>query len=173
MQSFPAAPWSTLLKVASALSTLLLAGVSYAAWRAAPATGLAHAVGTAVAVVPIGVALSALLFMVTGYEVDAQRLRVGRPLWATAFPLEGLSRAWKDPDVIKGSLRVVGNGGLFSFSGLFWSRRLGRYRLYATDLKRAVVLVTPERILVVTPADPDEFLRHIQMLLPGVQGRVG
>ena len=89
------------------------------------------------------------------------------------WPLPGVSRAWKDPDVIKGSLRVVGNGGLFSFSGLFWSRRLGRYRLYATDLKRSVVLVTPERILVVSPADPDEFLRHIQMLFPGVQGRVG
>jgi hypothetical protein len=173
MQSFPAAPWSTLLKVTSAVSTLLLAGVSYGAWRAAPAAGLAHTVGTAVAVVPSAVAFGALLFVVTGYEVDAQRLRVGRLLWATTFSLAGLSRVWKDPDVIKGSLRVVGNGGLLSFSGLFWSRRLGRYRLYATDLKRSVVLVTPERILVVSPEDPDEFLRHIQMLFPGVQGRVG
>jgi Bacterial PH domain len=173
MQRFPAAPWSTLLKVTSAASTLILAGVSYAAWRAAPAFGFAHTVGNAVAWVPISVALGALLFVVTGYEVDAQQIRVGRLLWATTFPLTGLSRAWKDPDVIKGSLRVVGNGGLFSFSGLFWSRRLGRYRLYATDLKRSVVLVTPERILVVSPEDPDEFLRHIQMLFPEVQGRVG
>lgn len=173
MQSFPAAPWSTLLKVTSAVSTLLLVGVGYGAWRAAPPAGFAHAVGTAVAWTPPTVALGALLFVVTGFEVDAQQLRVGRLLWATSFPLAGLSRAWKDPEVIKGSLRVVGNGGLFSFSGLFWSRRLGRYRLYATDLKRCVVLVTPQRVLAVSPADPDEFLRHIQMMFPGVQGRVG
>jgi hypothetical protein len=173
MQSFLAAPWSTLLKVTSAVSTLLLAGVSYAAWRVAPAAGLAHFVGIAVALTPVTIALGALLFVVSGYEVDTQQLEVRRLLSVTTFPLAGLSRAWKDSEVIKGSLRVVGNGGLFSFSGLFWSRRLGRYRLYATDLKRCVVLVTPQRVLVVSPADPDEFLRHIQMIFPGAQGRVG
>ena len=169
--SFPAAPWSTLLKVVSAISTAILLAVSYAAWRAAPPVGLAHDVGTAVAWVPLAVALGALLFVVTGYEIDASELRVRRLLWTTRIPLNGVKNAWSDPDVIKGSLRVFGNGGLFSFTGLFWSKRIGRYRLYATDLKRSVMLVLADRIVVVTPADPEAFLQQVRILFPGVQGR--
>src|SRR5712692_3073565 len=171
MQSFPAAPWSTSLKVLSAASTVILVGVSYAAWRATPRAGLTHDVGTAVACVPLAVALGALLFVVNGYEVDGDRLRMRRLLWATTVRLEGLTRAWKDPDVIKGSLRVFGNGGLYSFSGIFWSKRLGRYRFYATDLRRCAVLVTPRQVVVVSPADPDAFLLSMQTLFPNVQGR--
>ena len=116
------------------------------------------------------VALGAFLFVVMGYEVDATQLRVRRLLWATASHLEGVNHIWQDPDVIKGSFRVFRNGGLFSFSGIFWSKRLGRYRIFATDLKRCVLLVLTDRVLVVTPADPDAFIRHIRVLFPNAQG---
>jgi len=56
---------------------------------------------------------------------------------------------------------MLGNGGLFSFSGLFYSRRLGRYRLFATDPKRLVVMIMPRRTVVISPADPEAFLRAI------------
>ncbi len=171
MACFPAAPWSALLKVVSALSTLVLLAVAYGAWRVAPPTGPAHVVGIAVVYIPWAVALGALLFVVVGYEVDATELRVRRLLWTTAFHLKGVGHVWQDPEVIKGSLRVFGNGGLFSFSGVFWSKRLGRYRLFATDLKRCVVLSLADRVVVVTPADPDAFIQHIRALFPSAQGR--
>jgi PH (Pleckstrin Homology) domain-containing protein len=171
MQHFPAAPWSTLLKITSAVSTLILLGVSYAAGRAAPPADLAHDVGMLVAWLPLTVPLGALLFVVRGYEIDGNELRVRRLLWTTRVPLKGVKNAWQDPDVIKGSLRVFGNGGVFSFTGLFWSKRFGRYRLYATDLKRAVVLVLTDRIVVVTPADPEAFLQQVRTLFSNVQGR--
>lgn len=170
---FPAAPWSKLLKAVSAVSTLVLLAVTYAAWRAAPPglTGLAHVVGIAVACIPFAVALIALLFVVVGYEVDANELRVRRLLWTTTLRLKGVNHLWQDPEVVKGSLRVIGNGGLFSFSGVFWSKRLGRYRIFATDLKRCVVLVPTDRVVVVTPADPDAFIQHIRTLFPSARGR--
>ncbi len=171
MPYFPAAPWSTLLKAVSALSTLLLLAVAYAAWRAAPPTGLAHAVGRAAVCVPSAVALGALLFVVVGYEVNAGELRVRRLLWTTALRLEAVNHVWQDPEAVKGSLRIFGNGGLFSFSGVFWSKRLGRYRLFATDLKRCVVLVLTDRVVVVTPTDPEAFIQHIRALFPSTQGR--
>jgi hypothetical protein len=170
---FPAAPWSGLLKAVSAFTTLLLLAVTYAAWRAAPPglTGLAYVIGIAVPCIPLAVVLVALLFVVVGYEVDATELRVRRLLWATTLRLNGVNHVWQDPEVIRGSLRVVGNGGLFSFSGVFWSKRLGRYRIFATDLKRCVVLVLTDRVLVVTPADPEAFIQHIRALFPTAQGR--
>jgi len=169
--SSPAAPWSTVLKIMSAISTVILVGVAYAAWKVVPATGLAHSVGTAVALVPLTVLLVALLFVVAGYEIDGTALRVRRLLWSTTVELEGLTRAWEDLNVIRGSVRVFGNGGLYSFSGIFWSRRLGRYRFFATDFNRCVVLVIRTRTVAVSPADPDAFLRQIRALFPGVEGR--
>ncbi|MGH9365090.1 MAG: PH domain-containing protein [Thermoanaerobaculia bacterium] len=153
------------------MSALILLAVTYAAWRAVPPAGFAHGFGTAVACIPSAVALGAFLFVVVGYEVDASELRVRRLLWATALNLKGVNRIWQDPEVIKGSLRVFGNGGFLSFSGVFWSKRLGRYRIFATDLKRCVVLVLTDRVVVVTPADPDAFIRHIRTLFPNAQGR--
>lgn len=167
----PAAPWSTALKVTSAIATLLILAVSYGAWRAVPQTGAARPFGTVVACLPAAVALGALLWIVTGYEIDADRLRVRRLLWTTTIRFERAVRAWQDPHATRGALRVFGNGGLYSFSGIFWSKRLGRFRLFATDLARCVVLVSPGRIVVVSPADPEQLLEHIRWLFPEVKGR--
>ena len=51
--------------------------------------------------------------------------------------------------------RLCGIGGLFVFCGLFWSRKLGRYRAYITDPRRAVVLRFGNKVVVVTPDEPD------------------
>ena len=58
-------------------------------------------------------------------------------------------------------LRLFGNGGLFSYHGWFWNRRLGRYRLYATDPERAVVLRFARRTIVVSPGEPAAFVRAL------------
>lgn len=49
---------------------------------------------------------------------------------------------------------------------LFYNRALGRYRLFATDPKRAVVMLLPARTVVVTPEDPDAFIRVVRDLFP-------
>jgi hypothetical protein len=72
---------------------------------------------------------------------------------------------------MRGSLRLLGNGGLFSFSGEFWNRRLGRYRALATDPSRAVVLRYPGRTIVITPHDPQQFIMRARTLLSTSQFR--
>jgi hypothetical protein len=74
-----------------------------------------------------------------------------------------------DPQACKGSLRVIGNGGLFSFTGLFYSKALGRFRLYATDFSRSVVLTLADRVVVVTPAAPHAFVEHLRQRFPGAE----
>ncbi len=41
---------------------------------------------------------------------------------------------------MRGSLRLFGNGGMFSITGLYRNRALGNYRAFVTDLKKTVVL---------------------------------
>jgi len=167
---FSVAPWSTGLKVTSALGTVILVGAGIGAYRAIPVpTGFTHQFGLVVALILPAILVGSLIFIVTGYEVEGTELYVKRLLSSTRISFQGLNRVWIEPAVCKGTIRVFGNGGLFSFSGWFYSRRLGRYRLFATTLSRSVVLVLPARVVVITPAEPVVFIEHVRQSLPNVQ----
>ena len=172
MSRFEAAPWPTSLKVVSLIGAVVLVGVGIGAARAIPhgtRVPFAETFGTFVAFVPPAIALFALLFVVRGYEIAPGELRVQRLLWATRVDLAGMTRAWHDPAAMCRSLRLFGNGGLFSITGLFQSRALGRYRAFVTDPKRSVVLVSPVRKVVVSPAEPHAFLESLAGFFPGVE----
>ena len=143
---------------------MILGGVSFAAYRAIP--GFTHQFGLGVALIPLAVLVGSTFFIVSGYTVEASQLWVKRLITSTRIPLSGLRRVWADPNVCKGSVRVFGNGGLFSFTGWFYNKRLGRYRLFATDSRKAVVLQFPDRVIVVTPAAPAAFMEHLHHLMP-------
>ncbi len=167
-----AAPWPTSLKVVSAIGTAVLVGTGYAATRVIPhgtRVPFAETFGTFVALVPPLVALGALLFVVRGYEVDPGEIRVSRLLWSTRIALDGLTSASHDPSAMACSLRLFGNGGLFSITGLYQNKTLGRYRAFVTDPKRSVVLRLPKRTVVLSPEDPFTFLHQLRSLAPGVE----
>jgi hypothetical protein len=169
---FPAAPWPGTLKATSWIATAVLGAASYALVKAIPGGARHHSAetfGTFMAFVPLLIALVAVLYVVTAYDVEGAELRVRRLLWPTRVPLEGITRAWHDPEALKGSIRIFGNGGLYSVTGLFQSRRLGRYRAFVTDPSRAVVLKLPKRTVVISPADPEAFLQLLPALVPGVR----
>lgn len=167
---FPAAPWAASLKTVSLLATLMLAGVGYAAFRAVPyAGGFTHNFGLGVALIPPGIGLGAIFFIVRGYAVDAHELAVARLVTTTRIPLAGLQRVWADPGVCKGARRIAGNGGMFSFTGWFENERLGRFRLFVTDFDKGVVLRFSDKTIVISPASPQAFIEHLRRLAPGVQ----
>jgi hypothetical protein len=166
---FSTAPWATCVKLGSSLGTVALVAAGYAASRAIPPSGLAHLFGSVVACVPPAIALGAALFAVRGYELGPAHLRVQRLLWTTELTLVGLQRVWHDPEAMKGSLRLFGNGGMFSITGLYRNRALGRYRAFATDPKSSVVLVQRNRVLIVTPVDPRAFVEAVRGLFPDVE----
>jgi hypothetical protein len=172
MQNFASAPWSTALKVSSFLGSALLAGVGVAVVKAIPhgtRVPFAEAFGTLVAFVPPAIAIFAVLFIVAGYDLEPGRLRIRRLLWSTQIPLTGLHKIYADPTIMKCSLRVFGNGGLFSFTGLYQNAALGRYRAFVTDPKRSVALFLPKGVVVVSPADTELFLHFVRSQIPAIQ----
>jgi hypothetical protein len=158
---FDVAPWPGWLKVISLVSSLILIGVAYGVARLMP-----RAVGVASAWLTLAVLLGSALSVVRSYEFDRDRLSIQRLLWSTVVDIRGLTRVWHDPNGLRGSIRVFGNGGLFSLTGIYWSRALGRYRMFATDPKKFVGMVLPRRKIVVTPADPEAFVQAIRSLFP-------
>ena len=154
------APWSRSLKAGSVFAVVMLASVAGAGIFVMPARMLlarCMMVG-----VPASVLAIAFLSIVSGYTLTATQLEIERPLWSTVFPLAQLLSVAGDAEVFKGSLRLFGNGGIFSFTGLFWKRGLGLYRAFATDPGRAVILKFRKRTVVITPADPLRFIVRVR-----------
>lgn len=102
--------------------------------------------------------------MVRGYTLEKGQLIIHRLGWSSRFNLSSLNSATPDPKAMASSIRLAGNGGLFSFCGLFRNRQLGNYRAFATDPQNSVVLRFPKRTLVVTPDDPKRFADQITKL---------
>ena len=109
------------------------------------------------AALPLLTLPGAALFVIRGYALEAGHLAIRRLLWTTRLPLAGLQAVEVLPGAMRGSLRLFGNGGLFSFTGLYRSRPLGNYRAFVTDLNRTVVLRFVNRTVVVSPGDPGAF----------------
>ncbi|HSN21596.1 MAG TPA: PH domain-containing protein, partial [Usitatibacter sp.] len=161
------------MKLATVLAIAVCGAIMATSWRALPHDP--PVVGAALRLLmvlpPVAVAV-ALLFVIRGYDLHPDRLEVRRLLWATPMPLAGLERAWHDPGAMERSMRLFGNSGLFSISGLFRNRALGNYRAFVTDPRRAVVLRTASRVLVVSPAEPRAFVDALASRHPGMaQGK--
>lgn len=160
------APWSGKLATATAVGTVVLLGLPVAI-ASVPVNGKAPALLVAmIAALDVVVIATAALFLIRGYRLDSDGLHVERLLWADRIPLTALRRAWPDPEATSRSLRLFGNSGFFCIAGLFSNRTLGRYRAFATDPRRAVVLQAAERTVVVTPDDPLRFLAAVETLAP-------
>lgn len=107
------------------------------------------------------------LFTVRGYVITADALLVRRLLWCTRLPWGAkapLQSVQPVPDAMRGSIRLWGNGGLYSFSGLFRSKALGSYRAFVTDQHNTVVLRFAGRTFVVSPASPQDFASDVQQM---------
>jgi hypothetical protein len=157
------APWSRSLRVLTTAAVALLLALVLIGLLAGPRQLWEWRV--AMVGVPLLVLAGSLLFMVRGYVLTESQIEVQRLGWSTLLPFAGLAAVSGEPQGLKGSLRLFGNGGLFGISGWFWNRRIGRFRAYATDPERAVLLRYRDgRKVLVTPHDVQHFIVRVRNL---------
>lgn len=155
---FPAAPWPGLLKVMTAFGTVILMGLTLALGGQEDTRLVAGA--------PLAVWALCLWYMVRGFRLDGDTLVIRRLSIETRIPLQGLQQAEHRPEALLNARRRFGNGGLFAFTGQFHNQELGGFRLYATDPLKSVILRLPGQVVVVTPADPQAFLKALEQHAP-------
>ena len=163
------APWSRTLLLVTLLASAGLLGITLSGWR-----GIASLqIGTLdfwLSVLPLSIVVGAALFMVRGYSITHDEILIHRLFWDTRLSRQGLQSAVLEPDAFRGALRTFGNGGLFGFTGWYESPRLGSFRAFATDSARTVVLRYARKAVVVTPDQPDQFIRALsadENIIPG------
>lgn len=166
------APWGAPLVIMTSLCSLMLLSVSVMGVTIllgnrsffhsfGMSTSPPPWVGWLTVLAPLLGTLISAAFMVRGYVVTDALLIIKRLGWGTRLDLSRLTAVEVDPHALEGSMRLFGNGGFFSFSGWYRNKKLGVYRLFATDSKRAVVLRFSDKAVVVTPEDPQKFAADI------------
>lgn len=156
-------PWGKRLRILTALSLVILLLVVILGLTTGPHNFRIWRI--AIIGVPLAIIVAALPFMVRGYTLTSRSLIVHRPGYGTMLPLDDLRSVRGVADQVQGSLRLFGNGGLFSITGWFWNRRLGRYRAFATDPDRAVMLEFGRHKVLVAPHDPQAVIVLARKLL--------
>jgi len=149
------ASWSgRLIAISTLISILLLAIATFtlASGRGGEFFG---------AVVPIAILVGSGLTMIRGYAITDEHIAIKRLIWSTYIGRHDLEGARVVELDRYGGWRVAGNGGLFSFSGIFQNEQLGRYRAFSTGGTRGVVLDYPSRRIFLTPDDPERFVRAL------------
>lgn len=162
------APWGKLLIGVSIVASVILVGLGWISWRSMHDP---RWLGVTLGALLTLVFVFCLLFMIRGYRVDGPHLYVSRLLWETDVDLRGLESIEADAYALQGAVKLFGNGGLFSFSGIFYSKRLGRFRAFATNHQNAVVVRVSGRTIVVSPGDPQAFVADILVRNPHLQDR--
>ncbi len=147
------APWGLLLILISSIATgLCLVCVLFWLFKRGD-------IGNWMMAFPLIILLCAP-FTIRGYTLDKDSILIHRMFWNTRLSLSGLQSTRYEPDAMRRSIRLCGNGGLFSFTGWFWNKQLGKYRAFVTDPNHPVVLCFPKRNILISPATPVEFVEE-------------
>jgi Bacterial PH domain len=149
------APWSNSLVVMTCATVALAAVVIGVAIFASLVPPLVAATLLIAAALLIGVGLAG---RVRGYTLTEDAVTVRRGMWNTRLPLAGLRSVTGDIEAMRGASRLLIVDGVFSFTGRYWSVKLGWFRALATDPSRAVVLRYANRTIVISPHDPQQFI---------------
>ncbi len=150
---FYGAPWSKWLVAISVLATLICLGIVVGMPFPRPSFWLR-------AGLPL-LLLIAALFMVRGYTVTPTEIMIHRLGWVTHLPLVNLESVRAAPSCMRFARRLWGNGGLYSFTGLYRTKVLGYFRAFVTDGMRTVVLRFPSKTVVISPDDPNDFVQYV------------
>ncbi len=147
------APWGRALIVTSCLATVVCAAVPIYTLRFVTFPVVQTAVW-----LPLLVPLLALAFIVRGYTITQDSVLIHRLWWDTVISRESIREVIDQPNAMVSSIRTCGNGGMFSFTGWYWSQALGFYKAYVTDFNRTVIIHKKVGAAVISPADPTAFV---------------
>jgi len=161
MEQYYQAYWGKWLKVSSVAVSLLMVGMMVAMSIIFVRVPPPEWVWGVLLLQPI-ILVAAALYTVRGYFVTGDELLVQRLFWKTRIPLQALVSAQVEPDAFRHCIRTCGNAGGFSISGRYYSKTLGHFRALATDLKQTVVLRFEKRVIVVSPSEPEAFVKAVR-----------
>ena len=101
-----------------------------------------------------------------GLILDDVDLTVDRAMSPLTIPLREVTEARKAaPEELKRAIRLFGASGFYAHYGWFWTKQLGRFRMYSRRLNDLVLVTAAGRRYALGPDSPDEFLADLGKLI--------
>lgn len=157
MRTYPVAPLDGLVRVVTAVVfalTALCVGMSF--WLP-ELRSMSAVAALLVLVIWIGWQIAPKRFDVTDDSLVIVR---GWPFRNISVPLREITSVER-VKLSMTTMRSFGVGGLFSHSGIFWNRQIGRFYAGITSTGDTV-LVTAREKFVISPEDPEQFVADMQ-----------
>ena len=156
------APWGKELRIATPLVLLIcigtiVIGLTVVPEKVAWAQWLTVVIGILIPVI-------SWFCRIREYRLEDGQLIIEQGGWSNRLPLAELRGFRADPEAMRGTMQVCGNGGEYAVYAFYWNKALGSFRAYASDLSRAVVLRFSHRTIVISPDAPEDFLRALEQL---------
>jgi hypothetical protein len=111
---------------------------------------------------PLLVWLACLLLSVRGYTITDDSILIHRLVWNTRLPLEEVTEINFDPEIYYRSFRYFSTDGIFGVSGVHYAQNEGgAFHAFLTDTTKTVLLKFSSRSILVSPPDPQEFVKAL------------
>jgi hypothetical protein len=181
MQKYYKAEMDRLLRVSTKVvwalflvPPVVLAGIWYktqhlpaGARSAPPFLGMAFAWGLPVFAVFIALTAHRTKALAPkGYAINDIELIIDRARKPITIPLREIQEVRTLEDgLLRHSLRLLGTSGFYGYYGLFWNRKLGKFRVYATRLNRLVAVKAGNTLYALTPDNPEDFRKTLLALV--------
>ena len=123
-----------------------------------------RSVFVAAAVLCLSIPLLSYLYSPRSYALTPQSLIVRRPVKDVEIPIGSIRDVEKTAAWFGAAWKTLpgGNSGLFGIYGTFYNDELGRFRMYATRARDAVIVHTDAEKIVLTPDDRDRFVEELR-----------
>jgi len=101
-----------------------------------------------------------------GYALNDVELLIDRAMKPVRIPLrEILEVSELEDGLLRRSLRLLGASGYYGYYGLFWNKKLGRYRAYVTRTTGLLAVRTEKSLYVLSPDDNKDFASSLNSLI--------
>ncbi len=86
--------------------------------------------------------------------IDRNTLTIGRRVQPVVISLSDIRRVERvESKIVRRSMRTMGNGGMWAYTGDHYHRQIGNFKLYATDLRELLLIETDQRKYVISSVD--------------------
>ncbi|MCW3121164.1 MAG: hypothetical protein JWQ38_656 [Flavipsychrobacter sp.] len=91
--------------------------------------------------------------------------RKAKPVTISFSQVKSVRKVAKDD--MKNSIRTLGNGGLFGYTGRFYNKTMGDMLLYCTQRDNYILIEkTDKKKVIISPDEPDSLVAYVQQLQP-------
>lgn len=115
----------------------------------------------------VGVFYLLYLYRILRYELNADGIRICRPLHTRLIPYRAIVKVNLPSDQdMKWTLRLFANGGVFGYYGMFTNSNFGRMSWYASRRKSLLILELKNGEKIVLTPDDMSMAEQIQSRIP-------